>query len=287
MENDHIRFGPSGNSDSFYAQGYKSTWQAPKWVAAMGLSAFEYSFGHGARMREETALEIRREMERYGIAVSVHLPYYISLTSPEQLEKNRQYFLDSVRIGTWMGAKRGVFHPGHAGTARLEALTAAGASLRDILAYLDENGYGGFTLCPETMGKISQLGDVAEMLTLCRLDERLLPCVDFGHLHARGRGALKTKADFAAVLDAVENGAGMERARRMHIHFSRIEFTSAGEKMHRTFADTEFGPEFPPLAELLWERKYAPVVIAESRGTMAEDALTMQKMYETAAQTLI
>jgi len=289
-EERRIRFGPSGNSDSFYAQGYEATWQAPKWIADMGLSAFEYSFGHGTRMREETAQKIRREAEAYDIALSVHLPYYINLTAfePEQLEKNKKYFMDSVRIGRWLGAARGVFHPGTAGKgARQDALKSAAESLRSILAYLDEFGLGAFTLCPETMGKLNQLGDLDEMLSLCALDERLFPCVDFGHLHARGMGALKTKEDFAAVLDAVENKAGVARAKRMHIHFSRIEFTPGGEKMHRTFADTEFGPEFPPLAELLYERGYSPVVIAESRGTMAEDALAMRKMYEAAAQTNI
>lgn len=36
-----IRFGPAGNSDSFYDQGYKASWQAPGWLRGMGLSAYE------------------------------------------------------------------------------------------------------------------------------------------------------------------------------------------------------------------------------------------------------
>ena len=43
-------------------------------------------------------------------------------------------------------------------------------------------------LCPETMGKINQLGDLDEVLELCTVDERLVPCVDFGHLYARYSG---------------------------------------------------------------------------------------------------
>jgi deoxyribonuclease-4 len=132
------------------------------------------------------------------------------------------------------------------------------------------------------MVKLSQLGYLEEVLTICGIDERLIPCIDFGHLHCRGQGALKSKEDFAELLDAIEDRLGMQRARSIHIHFSRIEYTASGEKsiIRSRYA---VRPEFPPLAELLAERRYSPVVICESRGTMAEDALAMQKMYEMAA----
>ena len=56
-----IRFGPSGNSESFYEAGYKSTWQAPAWLKAMGLSAYEYSFGRGVQLSREGAEKIAGE----------------------------------------------------------------------------------------------------------------------------------------------------------------------------------------------------------------------------------
>ena len=53
-----VRFGPSGNSESFYEQGYKNTEQAAEWLSKMGLSAFEYSFGRGTKISEKKALLI-------------------------------------------------------------------------------------------------------------------------------------------------------------------------------------------------------------------------------------
>ena len=50
-----IKFGPSGNSDSFYKEGYDHTEQAAKYVKERGLDCFEYSFGRGVRMSEEKA----------------------------------------------------------------------------------------------------------------------------------------------------------------------------------------------------------------------------------------
>ena len=112
------------------------------------------------------------------------------------------------------------------------------------------------------------------------MDERFIPCIDFAHLHARGQGALQGEVDFAGVLDQLEQALGIQRARQLHIHFSTIEYTAAGEKRHRTFAETEFGPRFEHLAPLLKARGYEARVICESKGTMAEDAKTMREIYD-------
>ncbi len=278
----NIRIGPAGNSESFYAAGFKKSVQAPAWIAGLGLNAFEYQFGHGVSIGEATAHEIGEEARAHGVEMSVHAPYFINLSMPlddERAEKNFRYFEQTATAAQWLGAKRAVFHPGSASKIdRGVALGYASDFLRHLLAFLDERGLGDVALCPETMGKQNQLGDLDEVIALCRIDERIVPAIDFGHLHARGLGALKEKADFAAVLDALETGLGHERAKAMHVHFSRIEFIKSGEKKHWTFADTQHGPDFDPLAELILERGYAPHIICESAGTQAEDALTMKRM---------
>ena len=89
---------------------------------------------------------------------------------------------------------------------------------------------------------------------------------------------------YAVLLDRLGEALGDERARRFHVHFSRIEFSAGGEKRHWTFAQTQFGPEPQPLMELLAERRLAPVIICESAGTQAEDAQGMKRMYDEAAK---
>ncbi len=277
-----IRFGPSGNSESFYQKGYKHTCQAPEYLAQMGLDAFEYSFGRGVRMSQSTAAAIRAAMEEYGIALSVHAPYFINLCVDDEarIEKNRRYFLETAGAAQMLGADRAVFHPGSVTKmTRGKAMELALPLLKDILDELDALGLGAVRFCPETMGKQNQLGDLDEMIRICAADERLIPAVDFAHLHARGNGALTGEGDFARVLDALENGLGEERAKAVHIHFSTIEFTKMGEKRHRTFAEAEYGPRFELLAPLLAKRGYAPRVICESNGTMAEDAAAMRGIY--------
>ena len=284
------KFGPAGNSDSFYQEGFSASVDMPKWLAARELDAFEYSFGRGIRLGTEGAKAIRAEAEKYGIQLSVHMPYFINLATEEDEKKikNIGYFVDSLKVAEALGAKRAVFHPGSAsGGDRGAILQRAKVFFKEIIATLDDMNLMNVTLCAETMGKINQLGSLEEVIELCNVDERIWPTIDFGHLHCRGLGAINSKEDYAAILDKLENGIGTERAKTMHVHFSRIEYTKGGEKMHHTFADVQYGPEFMPLAELIAERGYEPVFICESKGTMAEDAKSMKDMYFSAINSLL
>ena len=279
------KFGPAGNSDSFYQEGFSASVDMPKWLAARDLDAFEYSFGRGIRLGTEGAKAIRAEAEKYGIQLSVHMPYFINLATEEDEKKvkNIGYFVDSLKVAEALGAKRAVFHPGSAsGGDRGAILQRAKVFFKEIIATLDDMKLMNVTLCAETMGKINQLGSLEEVIELCNVDERVWPTIDFGHLHCRGLGAINSKEDYAAILDKLENGIGTERAKTMHVHFSK-----GGEKMHHTFADVQYGPEFMPLAELIAERGYEPVFICESKGTMAEDAKSMKDMYFSAINSLL
>ena len=133
------------------------------------------------------------------------------------------------------------------------------------------------------MGKVNQLGTLDEVLALCGVDERITPCIDFGHLYARSLGTQFAEgtaaADYAALLDTLQAGLGDERAKQFHAHFSRIAYTKGGEKCHLTFADTEYGPPHAPLLALLKERGLTPTIICESAGTQAEDAAELVKTY--------
>ncbi len=276
------KFGPAGNADSFAAGGYKSFQDIPRFVREKGLDVYEYQCGRGVRISARNAAQLGALAAQEGVGLSVHAPYYISLSSLEEEKRKNsaRYLLESAAAVRPMGGRRIVLHSGSCGKqSREQALALAKETLAYCLAELDAAGFGDVTLCPETMGKINQLGDLDEVMALCGLDERLIPCLDFGHLNARTLGGLRTKEAFAAVLDTVENRLGHDRASAFHAHFSKIAYSAGGEKCHLTFADMEYGPEPQPLLELIAERGLAPTIICESAGTQAEDALAMKRAY--------
>ncbi|NSW90965.1 MAG: TIM barrel protein [Firmicutes bacterium] len=277
-----IRFGPSGNSQSFYDQGYNSSIQMPAWLRGMSLDAYEYQCSKGVNIGEATAKQIGRKASEYDIFMSIHAPYYINIASedPNKREKSIWYILETLKAASWMCAQRVVVHMGSCSNVdRRWAMDTAITGMKETILRADDMGYGNISICPEVLGKINQLGSLDEILEICTIDERLIPTLDFGHLHARNGGNLKTAEDFRRVLDRVEEVLGYERMQKLHIHFSRIEFTRGGEKKHWTLADTQYGPEFHPLVEVICEKRMEPVVICESRENMAEDALELKRIY--------
>lgn len=278
-----IRFGPAGNSEQFYNEGHKSSLEAPKWIHDYGLNAFEYSFGRGIKIQEDMALALGHEAKKYDVAMSVHAPYYINLATfeTEKIAKNEKYLFDTLKVAKAMGADRVTLHPGScAKMDRRKAFLQNLNAFKNVFLKLCDMGYGDIAICPETMGKLNQLGDVDEIIEMAAIDERVIPTIDFGHVNARTMGGLETQEDYKILFDTLENGIGKERLNKLHCHFSRIEFTEKGEKCHLTYDDTRFGPDFEPLAKELVRRKMSPRIICESKGTMARDARIFRDIYE-------
>lgn len=277
------KFGPAGNAESF---PYKSSVDAPRWLGELGLDCYEYQCGKGVRVKEDTAVALGRQAQEHGVALSLHAPYFINLANPdpESQEKTIGYITSSCLVADQMGATRVVIHSGALmKRTREEAMNIALPFLKEIVAVCQDQGFGHIILCPETMGKINQLGDLDEVLRLCQVHESLIPCVDFGHLYARSLGKDEGGEAVERMLSRMESELGTDRASRFHSHFSHIEFTpNGGEKCHRTFDDDGgYGPAWEPLAQAVAERGWSPTFICESAGTQAEDALTMKRIYQS------
>lgn len=276
-----ISFGPGGNSISWGKLKFPA--DLPQYLKNLGLNGYEVECGRGVRL-SDAASALPKLAEENGLCITLHAPYFISLSSVEEEKRENSvgYILESAKAAKTVGARKIVVHSGSCSKmSRAEACYLAKQTLKNAQKALDENGLSDIIICPETMGKINQLGTLEEVLELCGVDERFLPTVDFGHLNARTLGVIKTRDDYAKMLDLIENELGFERLSKMHIHFSKIEYTNGGEKRHLTFADKQFGPDFEPLLEEIHKRKLEPSIICESDGTQAEDAAEMKKYYES------
>ncbi len=274
------KFGPGGNSESFYASGKKSTLDAPAWVLSQGLDAYEYEAGNGLSASPSVLRLIGEEAKKNNIKMSFHAPYFISLSGivEEKRLNSIKYIQQSLDAAHLLGAKTIVVHTGSAAKiSRDEAMRLAADTLVRTLKTVDTHG---IKIGLETMGKINQLGTLEEVLELCRIDSALVPVVDFGHLNARNLGEMfKTADDYLRVFDKIDRLFGLDVARKLHCHFSKIEWTGSGEKRHLTFEDQVYGPQFEPLVDVIAKNDLSPTIICESAGTQAEDALAMKKYY--------
>ena len=273
-------FGPGGNGDWFKSEGGRATVQAPGWLAQKGLDAYEYEAGKGVNAGEAVLQQIGQKAIEHGIKMSLHAPYFISLSSvePEKRENSIGYIEKSLWAAELLGADTIVIHSGSAGKiSREEAMRLS----CDTLARLMERiGDTHVRLGIETMGKRNQLGTLDEVIEQCRVDPHFHPVVDFGHLNAREcGGSFPDRDSYRRVFHTIADRLGAEYATHLHCHFSRIEYTSAGEKRHVTFRDTNWGPDFEPLMEAIIIDSLCPRISCESDGTMAEDALAMKNYW--------
>ena len=279
-----IKFGPSGNCESFYAEGYSHTEEAAAFVKKRGLDCFEYSFGRGVRMSEDKAVSIGEAFAAEDVEISAHAPYFINFANPddEMAAKSYGYVLDSAKMLKLMGGKRVVFHPAAQGKAnREEAVALTEDRLKILRDYIYLNDMQDMMFCPETMGKIAQIGTVEEVVRFCKVDPVYVPCVDFGHINAREQGSLVTVEDYQSRLEYMIAELGFERMKHFHVHFSKIMYSAKGEIKHLTFADEIYGPEFEPLAVALKALGLEPYLVSESAGMQAEEAAIMKKIYQS------
>lgn len=281
-----LRIGPSGNSVTFYNSGLEHTYQEAQWLNGLGLNAFEYSFGRGVKITDKTAQKIKEEFNKYDVAISVHAPYYTNFSneSPEMIQNSIGYILQSIIAVHNMGGNRVIFHPATCG--KLVRTVAVGIAKDNICKLMQavhqsiDSEFTDYIICPETMGKMQQIGRVEEIVEFCKLDSALYPCYDFGHINSYMQGGLKTKDDYKRIIDYTANELGDKKTNNMHIHFSKIEYSKGGEVRHLDFSDTIFGPEYEPLATVIDEYRMTPTIICESRDFMSDDALFMKNLHK-------
>ncbi|MCL2096459.1 MAG: TIM barrel protein [Oscillospiraceae bacterium] len=276
-------FGSGGNPKSFYDEGHKETAGIFKWLKEKNIDSYEYQAGNGLNAGPASLKNAGEEAAANNILLSLHAPYYISIASGDDdiIARSISNIVRSIDSASAMGAYMLVIHSGSLGKyTRERALDRAKSTIYRVLNIIYRDNKTSVRVGLETMGKQNQLGTLDEVIELCRLDGILYPAVDFGHLNARGKSErFKTPGDYLRVFDKIGEKLTDEKAKYMHCHFSKIEYTQKGERKHLTFEDKIFGPEFEPLAKVLAENKLYPNIICESDGTMDIDASYMKETY--------
>ncbi len=253
-------------------------------VRKLGLDAFEFEFVHSARMAAGKAEACGKAAKENKVVLSAHAPYYVNLCSdePEKVAASKVRILDTARILENAGGGRVVVHTGYYGKLDgKKAFEAAKEGYLNVLDSMKKAGIRKAVLAPETTGKPSAFGNLAELYGLASEIgfERFKPTIDFAHLHARANGGLNTKKDFDRIFETVEDAVGKAGLQQLHCHFAGIQYSAKGELRHLTI-DAE-SPRFSLLAESLVDNKCAGTIISESPN-IETDAILMKKEYERA-----
>lgn len=275
-----VYLGTSGNPPNFFESEFKKDrLLAPLWINSIGLNAYEVLFTHGVKMTEERAKIMGDNAKKNNIKLSVHAPYFAVLTSDKEdvIVRSRERVRKTLSRANIMEATSAVLHPGYYnGNNSFKQLKK---ELKKLCKWKEEQGIKT-TINPEVMGKKSQLGSISEVIEMCSEIEGLAPCVDFGHLHARDNGFLKSKKEFRIVFEQIEKGLGKEGLRNLHCHFAPLEYNDKGEIRHRAHTEREYKPHPEPFCDLIKEFKMNPTIISESRDSQDTAAIEMRDYFK-------
>jgi deoxyribonuclease-4 len=240
----------------------------PKLLREEGLDALEYQavrWGQKPQIKQQDAERLGTEAKINDVKLSMHGSYFVNMSGKRDVvEASKRRLIACATAADWMGAYVMVFHTGFHGLFEKDfAFKTCLEALKEVRTEMKNLGLK-VKLGPETMGRKFQVGTIDEILTICQEVEDTQLVIDWGHLHALHQGAFKKTEDFRAIAEKVEQKLGTEALRSMHCHFSKIEFTSQGEKRHHTLDEKRYGPDFQMLAEVIADFQMHPTMICES-----------------------
>lgn len=276
-----IDFGTSGVPDAM-KERKMSYIEIAEELKTSGLFAFEYPLTYGTNISDGKCREIGEPFLLAGVKLSVHAPYYINLASSDEeaIQKSFGHIYNSMKRAKSMGADRVVFHPGSlTKQTRDVAFNNVVENLKRFIEMIDgDESVDGILICPETMGKHGQIGTPEEIKTLCKISDRVIPTLDFGHINAFRGGDLDSVQKFKEIIDMFV--CDLEK-KEIHIHFSRIEYGAKGEIKHLTFeTDPGFGPDERLMLEAIRSSNANFRIVSESAGTQDIDAKIMLNYYK-------
>jgi len=211
-----IKFGPGGLG------AVKDAVKNLERFAGLGLRVCEIEFTYGPYIKKESdARQIGERAKELGVRLSIHAPYFVNLNSKEEekVEASKKRILKCCEVGSWLGAKRVVFHAGfYMGKSKEETYEKIKEGVVEVMAKVKKEGWD-VEICPEVMGKINVFGSISEIGRLVK-ETGCGFCIDIAHVLAR-----YGKYEFGKIEKAFP-------AKDWHVHFSGIEFGEKGEKKH-------------------------------------------------------
>ena len=247
-------------------------------VRNLGLDAMELEFVQSVNIGEILAKEVRSAAEKNNVVLTCHGQYYVNLAAIEKAKQDAsvQKMVEAARIvglcGGWSITWHMAFY-----LAREKPIVheIVKEQAKKIVKQLQDQDCSVW-IRPETTGKETQWGDLKECVKLSQEVEQVLPCIDFGHLHARYNGTNNSREEWTQMLAFVEKELGRVCLDNMHIQVAGVNYGLKGEKNHLNLEESDLN--WKDLLSVWKDFKLKGVVIAESPN-IEKDSLLLKIVY--------
>lgn len=243
----------------------------------LNLDGMELEFVHGVRINDKSKSFIKEN--RNDLILTAHAPFYVNLNSKEEekIDASVQRIIETAVVGNEVGAYSITFHAAfYMGMEKEQVFKQVERQMQRIINALGDTNQ--VWIRPETTGKATQWGDFEEIIRLSKEFEKVLPCIDFSHIHARTAGKYNTYDEFAYVLDRIGKELGTFALENFHAHIAGIEYTAKGEKNHLNLFDSDMN--YKDLLKALKEFGVKGAVVCESPN-IETDAQILKEYYSS------
>ena len=243
----------------------------------MNLDGMELEFVHGVRISDSSKEIIKQNSNKF--LFTAHAPFYINLNSKEEekIDASVQRIIETVQVANDVNAYSITFHAAfYMGKSKEEVFKQVSSQIQRI-----ENAIGSSNnvwIRPETTGKATQWGDFEEIITLSKEFEKVLPCIDFSHIHARTGGEYNTYDEFAFILDKIGKELGVEALENFHAHLAGIEYTQKGERHHLNLEESDMN--YKDLLKAFKDFGIKGAVVCESPN-IEDDTILIKDFYNS------
>ena len=243
----------------------------------MNLDGMELEFVHGVRISDTSKDIIKNNSDK--LLFTAHAPVYINLNSKEEekIDASVQRIIETLQVANDVNAYSITFHAAfYMGKPKEEVYNQVRNQIQRI-----ENALGSSNnvwIRPETTGKATQWGDFEEIISLSKEFEKVLPCIDFSHIHARTGGEYNTYDEFAHILDRIGKELGVEALENFHAHLAGIEYTQKGERHHLNLEESDMN--YKDLLKAFKDFGIKGAVVCESPN-IEDDTMLIKNYYNS------
>jgi deoxyribonuclease-4 len=244
---------------------------------SLDLNAIEIQFVRGLYiMSEEEAQFIKEYAQRNDVEIHVHAPYYLNLAGDrDELTMSFEKIMKSAQMADSIGSKTLIIHPGfYADNSQKKTLKLIVKNSKKLISMFKKEKIKT-KLAMETMGKQKVFGSLDEIIEVCQHVKDIVPVIDLGHIHARGNGSIKERADFEAIFDKLKP----LRLRYYLIHITGVLYEDSNELYHVPIKKGDM--PLAPLIDIILDRNLNVTLISES-PLLEHDAVYIRLQVEKA-----
>lgn len=213
-------------------------------------------------------------------AVLIHAVYLLNCATEDRdmRDKTLASLIQSLRVGSGIGAVGVVLHPGSAKQGDVKkAIKRAGKVIKAALAETD----GCPLLLEDTAGAGGTLGrsfeELAALLDAAGAGKRLGVCLDSCHLFASGYD-VRTAESLGEVLDEFDRTVGLDRLGALHVNDSAVKLGSNRDR-HAIMGEGELGDKgcAVVLSEPRFEKLPGVLETGRDHGSPAAEDVALAK----------